>query len=89
MAIASDLDPHAQHRFGIQRENDRDHQPKDCQHDGERHSQHDEKQHLCTRRNNAARDLTDRLSAIAEAYHQRAEVVHGANERSVLFQQYW
>ena len=57
-----------------------DHQTEDSQHHRQRHEQNEQEQQSNTLVEHAAGDVADGLAVVAEADHERAEVVHRADE---------
>ena len=69
-----------QNRGRVLFEHRRDHQSEDRQHNGQGQKQHQQKQHPHPAVQHAARDISHRLTVVAQAHHQRSQIMHRADK---------
>ncbi len=74
------LDCARKYRCRVLPENRGDHHPEDGQHHRQRHQQHEQKQQSHPTVQYPPRNVPHRLPVVPQAHHQRAKVVHRANE---------
>ncbi len=72
--------PHRQNTLRVLRENARNHQPENGQHDRQGHRQDHQEQDAGSSRNQPTGHLPHRLTPVAKRNHQGAEIVDGSDE---------